>query len=109
MSAALKHGVSKFMYQKAVRDKIPDIIKKSGQKCDVEVLNDLMFYDAMRKKLQEEVLEYLESSDIEELADIMEVVYKLCEMEGTSPEELEKIRLNKREERGGFDKNLFLK
>ncbi|WP_317136389.1 nucleoside triphosphate pyrophosphohydrolase [Methanochimaera problematica] len=96
-------------FGKAVRDKIPDIIRDSGSECSVEVLNELLFYVAMKKKLQEEVDEYKKTPCLEELADIMEVVYKLCEMEGFSIKELERVRLKKREERGGFDRSLYLK
>ena len=62
----------------------------------------------MEKKLNEEVAEYLESKTDEELADILEVVYRIAELRGVSSDELDKIRKEKTKERGKFDSNLFL-
>ena len=93
---------------KAVRDKIPDIILNSGQECKTEVLSEELFYEAMKEKLTEEVGEYLADPCPEELADIIEVVYRLAGYEGVRADELEEIRLRKRKERGGFDGNVFL-
>jgi predicted house-cleaning noncanonical NTP pyrophosphatase (MazG superfamily) len=61
-------------------------------------------------KLNEERLEYIESkSNVDELADILEVVYAIGEIHGFKPEELELIRKTKREKRGGFDQRIYLK
>jgi predicted house-cleaning noncanonical NTP pyrophosphatase (MazG superfamily) len=93
---------------KAVRDRIPKIITNSGKECRIETLSEPLFYEAMKEKLTEEVGEYLSEPCPEELADIIEVVYRLAESEGITKEELEDIRLKKREIRGGFEKNIFL-
>ncbi|MDF2421501.1 MAG: nucleoside triphosphate pyrophosphohydrolase [Nitrosopumilus sp.] len=95
-------------YHKAVRDKIPEIIKKDGYTCNVETLSDEKFLVEIEKKLSEEVAEYQNDSKPEELADILEVIYRIAKLRGISKEELEKIRVKKAEERGGFEKNLFL-
>ncbi|MFQ3418584.1 hypothetical protein P9426_23445, partial [Escherichia coli] len=52
--------------------------------------------------------EYCSSEDVEELADIAEVLYAIAEANGTSRDELERLRLTKREERGGFERKLLL-
>ena len=57
-------------YNKLIRDKIPEIIESSGKKCDIEVLNDEQYLEYLNKKIMEEVKEYLESGEIEELADL---------------------------------------
>ena len=57
----------------------------------------------------EEVREYLESGTIEELADINEVMRAILVSKNISPEDLENVRLNKLESRGGFSKRIFLK
>ena len=62
----------------------------------------------LEKKLGEEVSEYQESKSPEELADILEVIYRIAELKGVSKEKLEEIRLKKSSERGAFEKNLFL-
>ena len=71
-------------------------------------MSDEKFLVEMEKKLSEEVVEYQNSKNPEELADILEVVYRIAKLRGISKEELEKIRIKKLEERGGFEKNLFL-
>ena len=95
-------------HNKAIRDKIPEIIKKDGHTCNVKTLSDKEFLVELEKKLSEEVLEYQNDKNPEELADILEVVYRIVELKGLSKEELEKIRIKKVEERGSFEKNLFL-
>ena len=95
-------------YNKAIRDKIPEIIQKDGHSCSVKTLSDEEFLEHLEKKLSEEVAEYQNDKNPEELADILEVIYRIAQLKGVSKEELEKIRIKKSEERGGFDKNLFL-
>ena len=95
-------------YNKAIRDKIPEIIQKDGHSCNVKTLSDEKFLEQLEKKLSEEVAEYQNNKNPEELADTLEVIYRIAQLKGVSKEELEKIRIKKSEERGGFDKNLFL-
>ena len=95
-------------FNKAIRDKIPEIIQKDGHTCNVQSLSDEKFIIEIEKKLSEEVTEYQNDKNPEELADILEVVYRIAQLQGISKEELEKIRIKKLQDRGGFDKNLFL-
>jgi len=95
-------------YGKAIRDKIPEIIRDSGANCIVETLPNDEFLLELEKKLGEEVDEYLQSKSPDELADLMEVIYRIVELRGIPLEELEIIRVEKRKNRGGFTKNLFL-
>lgn len=95
-------------YNKAIRDKIPEIIKNSGYSYNLKILPDEEFLIEIEKKLAEEVSEYQKDKDVTELADILEVIYRIVELKGVSKEELEKIRITKNSERGSFDKNLFL-
>ena len=92
-------------YEKAVRDKIPEIIKSSGKNCNVKKLDDSEFLIQLEKKLVEELAEYQESKKVEELADVLEVIYRISELKGVN---LDNIRQEKVEKRGGFEKNLFL-
>ena len=95
-------------FNKAIRDKIPEIIQKDGHSCNVETLSDEEFLEQLEKKLSEEVTEYQNDKNPEELADILEVIYRIVQLKGMSREELEKIRIKKLQDRGGFEKNLFL-
>ena len=95
-------------YRKAVRDKIPDIIRESGASCVVKTLPDDEFLLEIEKKLKEEVEEYFQSRSPFELADVIEVIYRIIELRDISREELEKMRIEKLKKRGGYMKNLFL-
>lgn len=96
-------------YHKLVRDLIPRIIEKSGKQAVVKiVVQDHEYIAYLEQKLAEELEEYWESLDIEELADIQEVIYALVEAKGLSVEEFETLRLKKRQERGGFVKRIVL-
>ncbi len=100
--------MAKIDYNKAIRDKIPEIIKESGGKCEVKKLTDEEFLVELDKKLDEELKEYHESKSVEELADIVEVIQKIANLRGSSLKEFEKIQHEKAEKRGKFEKNLFL-
>ena len=95
-------------YHKAIRDKIPEIIQKDGFSCNIKNLSDKEFLVEIEKKLSEEVEEYQSDKNPEELADILEVIYRIAKLRGVSKEELENIRIDKNDKRGSFDKNLFL-
>ena len=96
-------------FNKAIRDKIPEIIQKDGHTCNIQTLSDEKFLVEIEKKLSEEVAEYQNDKNPEELADILEVIYAIAQLKGISKEELEKIRIKKLQDRGGFEKNLFLR
>lgn len=95
-------------YNKAVRDRIPEIIRASGRDCNVRNLSDPEFLLVLEEKLSEELREYMESKSVDELADILEVVYRIAELRGTTKEQLDEIKRKKSEECGGFKDNLFL-
>lgn len=94
---------------KLVRDKIPEIIKKDNIDPVFFVADSEEYYKALIEKLNEEVNEFIESGNIEELADIMEVIYAIAEHKEIDKEKLEKIRLKKAAERGQFKKRFILK
>ena len=95
-------------YDKMVRDKIPEIIISTGSTPVTDTLTNSEALDYLAKKLTEEAGEYLESRDIEELADVVEVVRGLLFHSGHTWEELESIRRKKADERGGFEKGVRL-
>ena len=95
-------------YNKLVRDKIIDIIEADGRKAEYRILDNVEFRNELNKKLQEEVHEYLEDNNVEELADIVEVIYGILNSMDVSIDDFEKIRLTKKEKRGAFDKKIFL-
>ena len=95
-------------YNKLVRDKIPEIILSKGQNLKTRILNNEEYRSELNKKLQEEMDEYLEDNNVEELVDIVEVVYGILNSMNISIEEFEKIRVEKLEKRGAFQEKIFL-
>ena len=95
-------------YDKLVRDKIIDIIESDGKKASCEIMDREEHLSYLNQKLEEELQEYLESENIEELEDLVEVIYGILSLESIEIQEFEAIRLNKREERGGFEKGIKL-
>ena len=96
-------------YNKLVRDRIPEIIEASGKSCVVETLDDSDYLRAIDAKLDEELAEYHREQNLEELADLMEVIRVAAVARGYTVEELERVRAEKAAKRGGFEKKLFLR
>ena len=95
-------------YNKLVRDRIPEIIEQSGKSCTTEVLSDEEYLKMVDAKLDEELAEYHKDQNIEELADLMEVIYAAAKARGYTLAELEQVRAAKAEKRGAFDKRILL-
>lgn len=93
---------------KLVRDRIPEIIKNAGKKPIIEILSQEEYLKELDKKLNEEVAEYQADKSIEEMADVLEVLFAICEARGHSLEELLQVREDKREKRGGFKDKIYL-
>ena len=96
-------------YNKLVRDRIPEIIEKDGKTCETEVLADKDYLAMLDAKLDEELAEYHQDKNIEELAELIEVIYAVAEARGYSNEQLESVRKEKAEKRGAFKEKVFLK
>lgn len=95
-------------YNKLVRDKITDIIEAEGRIAKYRILDDNEYRQELNKKLQEEVKEYSEDNNVEELADIVEVIYGILNSMDVTIDEFEKVRIKKQEERGAFNKRIYL-
>ena len=99
----------KYTYNKLVRDKIPENINKlEGRKANYKVLNDYEYLQELDKKLFEEAHEFIEEHSIEKLADLMEVISSIVQAKNISMEEVEKARINKKNEKGGFYNKIYL-
>ena len=96
------------IYNKLVRDKIPQIIDADGRKAVCRTLEDESYIRHLHEKLLEEVQEYLKSGELEELADIGEVMHAILDYKGIPLAEFQKARLDKLEQRGGFKERIFL-
>lgn len=96
------------VYNKLVRDKIPEIIEAEGECPRFRILSRQEYSGLLEEKLDEEVREFHQDHNLEELADILEVVYALTEDLGHSREELLEACRIKHEKRGGFRDRIFL-
>ncbi len=100
------------VFNKLVRDDIPDIIKQNGETPVTRILNDDEYKEELYKKLIEEANEVIESKDsnstLEELADVLEVLKAIAKLNNSDLNDVIKIGDQKRIKRGGFEKRIFL-
>ena len=99
------------IYNKLVRDNIPNIIEAKGETSVTKVLDDDTYKAELEKKLNEEYLEVLAASGderVEELADVLEIIRALAKLEGKTLEDVVQIADAKSEKRGAFSKKIFL-
>jgi predicted house-cleaning noncanonical NTP pyrophosphatase (MazG superfamily) len=97
------------IHNKLVRDKIPGFCKDQGEAPKTLIIKDDREYlSALCDKLIEEAHEVKEDSSLEELADVLEVVYGIAKILGYSREQIESTRIQKAKERGGFEDRIFL-
>lgn len=93
---------------KLVRDNIPLICEQNGQTPETKILDDENYTSALKAKLTEEVEEYLADSNLEELADIIEVIEALAENQGASLDKVMEIKQSKQNKNGAFKKRIYL-
>lgn len=96
------------IYNKLVRDLIPEIIEESGKTLRTRILSDEEYLGMLDLKLDEELAEYHKDQNIEELADLLELIRCAAIARGYTLEELEAVRAEKAKKRGGFEKKIFL-
>ena len=100
------------VYNKLVRDNIPEIIKCNNDgEAVIRILSDEEYKKALEDKLYEEYQEVLESSGedrVEELADMLEIMISLAKLEKSNLEKIIEIAKKKKAKRSGFDKKLYL-
>ncbi|WNF25189.1 nucleoside triphosphate pyrophosphohydrolase [Mesobacillus jeotgali] len=100
------------LYNKLVRDQIPEIIHKSGKSFNTRKLAHEEYIKELKNKAFEELNEYSHSASnqeaAEELADLLEVMHSLAEVHGYTFDQIEEIRQRKMEVRGGFKERIFL-
>ena len=99
------------IYNKLVRDKIPEKIKLNGENPIISILDDQRYKEELEKKLYEEYKEVIEASGnerIEELADMIEVIIALAKLENKTLDDVIGVSKEKVKKRGAFDKKIFL-
>lgn len=100
------------VYNKLVRDLIPQVIKSNGKECRTRILGEEEYEKELVIKLKEESEEYFAAQgpkeSLEELADMLEIIRALAAVHGATWEQLEALRLKKAEARGGFQERVYL-
>ncbi|MHC0038807.1 nucleoside triphosphate pyrophosphohydrolase [Pseudoneobacillus sp. C159] len=100
------------IYNKLVRDRIPEVIEATGKKFTTRILNNEEYITELKKKTYEELDEYMKTENsedaIEELADLLELMHALADYHGASIENVEDVRKEKAQKRGGFKEKIFL-
>lgn len=99
-------------YNKLVRDRIPEIILQDGKTPFTRVLDRDEYVASLKTKFSEEWREFNEAADdthaVEELADMLEILYNLAKLHGADEEAVNEVCRQKRHERGGFSERIFL-
>lgn len=99
----------KYVYNKLVRDKIPkNINSMNDRKCNYKILTEEEYIQELDKKLFEEAHEFIEEHSVEELADLMEVIFAIMKVKNISMKELENIRELKNNKKGSFNDKIYL-
>jgi predicted house-cleaning noncanonical NTP pyrophosphatase (MazG superfamily) len=102
----------KQIFHKLVRDRIPEIIKADGGIPKIRILSEQEYRIELLKKLVEEAEEVLNSGSMEELikeiGDVYEVIEALVEANELDPEEISRIKAERRLKRGAFEQRIFL-
>lgn len=96
------------IYNKLVRDKIPEIMRNNGSIPVVRKLDNNSYIKELNRKLQEELKEYLDDESIEELADLEEVILAILDYKKVPYEQFEQIRKDKVLKRGAFKEKIYL-
>lgn len=104
-------SLKRFKVEKLIRDNLPDIMRKKGIGIHERFMDEEEFLVKLKDKLLEEAAEVKNAQNleelIEELGDMLEVIYTLAQLNGISIDEIEKARMAKRHTKGGFDKKIY--
>ena len=100
------------VHYKLVRDRIPEVIEKTGKKFTTKIMDKEEYIVELRKKAFEELEEYMNTENdadaVEELADLLEIIHAMADIHNVSFAEIEDVRKNKAEKHGGFKEGIFL-
>lgn len=95
-------------YNKLIRDKIPEMLDEKKIPYKIHSADDTEYWEKLKEKLVEEVAEFNKDENIEELADVMEVLDAIIAFRQYSQMDIQKAKIEKAEKRGAFTKKIIL-
>ncbi len=101
-------GDKTMKYNKLVRDKIPEYIRKKGGNPITHIADDAEYWRKLKEKLNEELEEFKKDENIEEFADLLEVIDAIADYKKFDRNEVEMVKEKKVSERGGFKDKIIL-
>lgn len=101
-------GKMERVYNKLVRDRIPEIIRNDGNEPVIRIMERDEYKKSLFKKLSEEINEFTEDESIEELCDVLEIIDALKKVLCYSDEEISKMKDKKQSTNGAFNDRIFL-
>jgi len=95
-------------YNKLVRDKIPENIRRKGEKAITHIASEAEYWQKLKEKLSEEVAEFNKDESMEEFADLLEVVDAIADYKKFDKTEVNKVKEKKAIEKGKFKNRVIL-
>ena len=100
----MEHNV----YNQLVKDNVPKILKEKGSKPHIRTLNDNEYISELEISLDEYVARYTETGGMNELADIMELVYAIAKFKGYDQTKFNALVADRKKKYGGYDNRTYL-
>lgn len=101
----------RYKVDKLIRDKIPEILREDNIVVSARKMEKYEYINRLKDKLLEESKEVLKANTTaelkEELADVLEVIHALIDMYNLPYQEIEDTRLQKKNEKGGFEERIY--
>lgn len=95
-------------YNKLVRDKMPEYIRKKGGHPITHIAASAEYWRKLKEKPLEEFEEFRKNESIEEFADLFEVVDAIADYKGFDWDDVKKVKEKKAAERGKFSERIIL-